>query len=239
MAGMTAEQAAEAGKSLSFEQVWAAISRFSEEADKRHAETERQHAETERQIKESNRLLAEQHAETEKVLKEVGEQQKKTERQMKETDKKLDKVTRSVGRLSNTIGELVETLVAARLWEKFTGYNLERAYRRVPIYDEANCAVTEIDILLFDTDCAMAVEVKTNPSKKDVDWHIRRMEFIRRYPSRELNIDDKRVMGAVAGGVVAPEVKEYAHECGFFVLELSGDSVRLVESPVGFTPKIW
>ncbi|MDR1126907.1 MAG: hypothetical protein LBL06_02140 [Treponema sp.] len=207
MAEMTAEQAVEVGKSLSFEQVWAAIRHFSEEADKRHAETERQ-------IKE-------------------------TERQMKETDKKLDKVTQSVGRLSNTIGELVETLVAARLWEKFTGYNLERAYRRVPIYDEANRAVTEIAILLFDTDCAMAVEVKTAFSKKDVDWHIRRMEFIRRYPSRELNIGDKRVMGAVAGGVVAPEVREYAHECGFFVLELTGESVRLVEAPVGFTPKVW
>jgi hypothetical protein len=221
MIGMTAEQAAEAGKSLTFEKVWAAMDRYSEEADKRQAEADKRFQELERVLKETERAM------------------KETDRQMKETDRRLDKVTQSVGKLSNTLGTLVETLVAARLWEKFKMYGLEKAYQRVPIYDENKRTVSEIDILLSNTDCAIAVEVKVNPDKGDVDWHIKRMEFIQKYPPAEIAIDNKRVMGAMAGGVVTPAVADYAHERGFFVIELTGESAKLVEPPTGFKPKIW
>jgi hypothetical protein len=214
MIGMTAEQAAEAGKSLTFEKIWAAMDRYSEEADKRQAEADKRFQELERTLKE-------------------------TAEQMKESDKRLDKVTQSVGKLGNTLGTLVETLVAARLWEKFKLYGLERAYQRVPIYGENKRTVSEIDILLSNTDCAMAVEVKMNLEKGDVDWHIKRMGFIQKYPPAEIAINNKRVMGAVAGGIVAPDVADYAHECGFFVIELTGESAQLVPPPAGFMPKEW
>jgi hypothetical protein len=175
----------------------------------------------------------------ERVIREVAEQHKETERAMKETDKRLDKVTQNVGKLGNTIGTLVETLVAARLWEKFKMYGLERAYQRVPIYNENKRTVSEIDILLSNTDCAMAVEVKSNLSEGDVDRHIERMELIRKYPPAEIAINNKRVMGAVSGGVVTPPVADYAHERGFFVLELTGESAQLVPPPAGFKPKEW
>ncbi|MDR1230637.1 MAG: hypothetical protein LBK61_04460, partial [Spirochaetaceae bacterium] len=60
-----------------------------------------------------------------------------------------------------------------------------------------------------------------------------------RYPPAEVAINGKRVMGALAGGVVSPTIMEYAHRCGFYVLELSGESVRLAEPPAGFKPKVW
>ncbi|MDR3325535.1 MAG: hypothetical protein LBS82_06105 [Spirochaetaceae bacterium] len=44
---------------------------------------------------------------------------------------------------------------------------------------------------------------------------------------------------AGAGGVVLPEAKEFAHECGFFVLELKGESVELLAAPAGFTAREW
>jgi hypothetical protein len=38
---------------------------------------------------------------------------------------------------------------------------------------------------------------------------------------------------------VATDAKDYAHECGFFVLELKGESVALLDTPKGFTAKEW
>ncbi|MDR0644888.1 MAG: hypothetical protein LBG05_08340, partial [Treponema sp.] len=81
-------------------------------------------------------------------------------------------------------GELIETLIAARLWEKFTDYpyNLKRAYQRVPLYDENNYIRTDIDILLSDTEWAMAIEVKRELNKKEeVDAHVKRMSLICTY----------------------------------------------------------
>ncbi|MDR1147590.1 MAG: hypothetical protein LBK66_03050 [Spirochaetaceae bacterium] len=229
MIGMTAEQAAEAGKSLTFEKVWAIMDRQAEEADKRLKELERV-------MKENDRLLTEQIKENDRLL---TAQMKETDRRLEKLTQNVNKVTQNVGKLSNTLGTLVETLVAARLWEKFKIYGLEKAYQRVPIYDENKRTVSEIDILLSNTDCAIAVEVKVNPDKKDVDWHIKRMEFIQKYPPAEIAINNKRVMGALAGGVVTPAVADYAHERGFFVIELTGESAQLVDAPARFKPKEW
>jgi hypothetical protein len=41
----------------------------------------------------------------------------------------------------------------------------------------------------------------------------------------------------MAGGLVDPDVKDYAYKSGFFVLELTGESVHLIAPPEGFLPK--
>jgi hypothetical protein len=65
------------------------------------------------------------------------------------------------------------------------------------------------------------------------------MELIRQYPPAEIQINRKRLLGAMAGGAVDPDVGAYAYECGFFVLELAGEAVQLMPPPAGFTPKEW
>ncbi|MDR1047266.1 MAG: hypothetical protein LBL64_05785, partial [Treponema sp.] len=148
------------------------------------------------------------------------------------------RVSNNVGGLNRSLGELVETLIAARLWEKFPQYGLVRAYQRLPIYDEKNVLKTDIDILLVNTDMCMAVEVKHKLNRKDeVDYHLKRMQLIRQYPP-EL-VGNKCLIGAMAGGAVDPEIKNYVYECGFFVLELTGESVHLIPPPEGFEPKKW
>jgi hypothetical protein len=235
---MTAEEAAEAGKSLSFEKVWAAfmqtdakMERLAREADERYKETDKLLKETAEQQKET----AEQQTETDKMLKE-------TDKMLRENARQLDKLSINVGGLNRSMGELVETLIAARLWEKFKSYNfnLNRAYQRVPIYDDTGRIRTDIDILLSNGDCAMAVEVKRELKNiEDIEYHIRRMDLIRRYPPAEIRINNKRLMGAMAGGVADPDVTAYAYECGFFVLELTGEAVQLAPPPPEFTPKMW
>jgi len=158
---------------------------------------------------------------------------------MQKTDERLSKVSENIGGLGNSLGELIETLIAAKLWEKFEGtpYKLQRAYRRVPIYDENNRTLTDVDILLSDTVYCMAVEVKREPDMEEVNRMIKRMERIRRYPPAEAK--GKQLLGAMAGGFVPTEVRDYAHEQGFYVLELQGESVRLAPVPNEWTPRLW
>jgi len=165
----------------------------------------------------------------------------KINRSLEKSDKMEEKLARAnenLGGLNRSMGELIETLIAARLWEKFPEYDLRRAYQRIPIYDEKRILKTDIDILLIDTNICMAVEVKRELDQiRDVDHHLKRMQLIRQYPP-EL-IGDKQILAAMAGGVVDPDVKDYAYQAGFFVLELTGKYVQLVPPPENFEPKIW
>jgi DNA repair exonuclease SbcCD ATPase subunit len=195
---------AEAGKFISLEQFFAAMDRIAAEAAEGQKEFDRR---TKEAAKKWQREAAERQKEADRRQKEAAEEfkelkrlQAETAEQMKETDKKLARLSENLGGLNNSLGSIIEILIAARLWEKFSMYGLDRGFQRVPIFDENKRGVTDIDILLSDTDCAIAVEVKTNLNKKDyVDRHIERLELVRRYPPAEIAINSKRVMGAMAG----------------------------------------
>ena len=70
-----------------------------------------------------------------------------------------------------------------------------------------------------------------------MDHHLERMERIRCHPPAEAAV--KQIMGAMAGAVIAPDVRQYAWENGFYVLELTCDKVELIPPPEGFVPKKW
>jgi hypothetical protein len=84
----------------------------------------------------------------------------------------------------------------------------------------------------------MAVEVKRWLERiEHVDDHIKRMQLIRKYPPAE--VKGKKLLGAIVGVVVTPEAREYAEQNGFFILELTGEDVILLEPPKGFIPREW
>ncbi|GMO36826.1 MAG: hypothetical protein Ta2B_16720 [Termitinemataceae bacterium] len=245
---------------LTFEQVWAALmetrahqekteenmDRMIKRADKMsedHEATKRMVRETSVQIKETEKAIKETSAqieETKKMVRETSEQMKRTDEQMKRTDERIERMSKNLGGLGESLGALIETLIAAKLWEKFDAYpyNLKRAYQRVPLYDENNRILTDIDILLSNGDYAMGVEAKREFDKeKYVDQHLKRMELIKKYPPAECK--GKKLLGAIAGGIVDPDVQDYAHKAGFFVLELTGESVQLAEPPTGFIARQW
>ncbi|GHT48534.1 hypothetical protein FACS1894102_1810 [Spirochaetia bacterium] len=177
---------------------------------------------------------------TDEQMMKTDEQVRKTEEAVRKMSERVDRVTKNVGGLNRSMGELVETLIAAKLWKKFDAYpyNFKRAYPRIPLFDENNRVLTDIDILLSNGEYAMAVEVKRELDKKDdIDHHLKRMELILKYPPAECR--GKKLLGAMAGGTVDPDVQSYAQSVGFFVLELSGESVRLVETPKDFEPRQW
>jgi ElaB/YqjD/DUF883 family membrane-anchored ribosome-binding protein len=226
------------GRDRSHKKIWDLL-RETEQILKEKTEISK---ETDRILKETECILkenAEGAKETDRQLREVKEQFKDLEKRFNDTDRFLKKMSRDMGGLHRSLGELVEVLIAGRLWEKFAGYpyNLKQAYSRIPVYDGNGSPRTEIDILLADTEWVMAVEVKRRLAKEDVDYHLKRMALIRKYPP--LGTGDKRLLGAVAGGVVDPDAAAYALEAGFFVLELSGKAVNLLPPPPGFQPREW
>jgi myosin heavy subunit len=234
--GLAPAQPAEAGKFASPETVWTTL----QEVAALHKETEKAIRELTDQMKENDKKLTELHEETERAHGETEKAMKEAAEERKKTEQAIKNLSENIGGLNNSIGGLVETLIAAQLWEKFDGYNLQRAHRRVTVHGDDHRPRAEIDIVLTNTDCAIAVEVKREFDKiEDVERHLERMELIRQFPPAVIKENSKRVMGAVAGGIVSPNVMEYAYKHGLFVLELSGESVRLAPAPAGFEPKVW
>jgi chromosome segregation ATPase len=253
----------------SFREFLAFYVKSQEDWDRRQKEWERKREEWERKREEEDRLQKEKREEWErkreeedrlqKEKREEWERQREEEdrrqkekreewerqqarlaAQMAETDRKIAALSENVGGLNRSMGELIETLIAARLWEKFPEYGLQQAYRRLPIYDEKKVARAEIDILLMNDKWAMAVEVKREAVREDVNHSLERMARILKYPPAQLKIvPGVKLLGAIAGGVVEPDAREYAHSCGFYVLELAGESVVRVPDPPGFKPKEW
>jgi hypothetical protein len=180
--------------------------------------------ETDRKFQETDRKLRE----TERIVKETVLQ---TALQMKETDRKI-------GKLGSRLGDLVEHLVAPNLLEKFNdlGFAFGRAGLNVVFKDPGGALAAEVDILLENGDIALAVEVKAKLSVADVQEHLERMETLRRYADE--HGDKRRLMGAVAGAIMAEGVKPFAFKNGFYVIEQAGDTVK-IEAPEDFVPRKW
>ena len=213
---------------LSFEKVWASLQETGRLLREQAQEFARQTKEADRKFQETERLLKEQAQETERLLK---EQARETDRRMQETDRKISK-------LGSRIGDLVEELIVPNILEKFNklGYAFGKVAPRVRYQDSRGIYVAEVDILLENGDAILAVEVKTQLTDADVRDHLKRMEKLRLYADG--HGDRRKLLGAVAGAIASEDVKTFAARSGFFVLEQSGDTVR-ISVPEGFKPREW
>ena len=222
---MTNERPIPTGEGLTFEKVWAAL------------------MENREQMKETDRLIKETREETDRQMKEAREetdrQMKETREQIKKTSEQMEKTDLLFGNLVNRFGELAEHLVAPRIVERFNelGYHFDASvpngYR---IHDEKGKEKTQIDILLENGDCIMAVEVKATPRIQDISHHIKRLEILRKH--RKKHHDTRKIYGAMAGAVFGIKEKQAAVEAGFYVITQSGDTMN-IEIPDDFTPNVW
>jgi hypothetical protein len=201
---------------LTFEKVWAM---FQETGEKMQ--------ETDRLIRE----LRESQRETDLLMKE-------TDRRMKETDRVVKETSRIVGDLGNKFGELAEHLVLPNIEEKFNalGYSFARTGPNIRFKDKGGKVLTEIDALLENGNFVLAVEVKSQPTEEHVREHVQRMEIHRRYADE--HGDGRKHIGAIAGAIMNEQVKRYAIKSGFYVIEQSGDTVK-IDAPEGFKPREW
>jgi hypothetical protein len=177
---------------------------------------------------ETDRKMQEMTAETNRKMREMTAE---TDRKMRETDRKI-------GELGNRFGELAEHLVTPNIVEKFRAldYAFTKAGPDVEFFGRDGKALAEVDVWLENGEFAMAVEVKSHLREQDVDRHAGRMEILRAYLDERH--DTRKLLGAVAGAIVNAAVKNYALKRGFYVIEQSGDTVK-IEAPEGFRPRMW
>jgi Holliday junction resolvase-like predicted endonuclease len=156
---------------------------------------------------------------------------------LQETDRIVKENAKQIGKLGNRFGEVVEYMVAPNLREKFRelGYDFPKANHNSNVSDRTNNLHLEIDIMLENGDKAMLVEVKAKPSTEDVQEHIERLEKMRKYA--DLHDDKRTFLGAVAGVVMTDNIKEYALNQGFFVINSAGDTFSLIQP--NNKPKEW
>jgi hypothetical protein len=166
------------------------------------------------------------------MFQEIAERQK-------ETDRQVEKVSRQMGDLHNSFGELAEHLVAPGIAARFNeqGFHFDGVSPGgLKIYDEKGKIKAEIDLLLENGEYLVAVEVKSKPRTQDVEHHIRRLEIFREY--RKKKQDMRKILGAIAGAVFGPTEKKAFIEAGFYVLEQSGDTMKM-DIPDDFVPREW
>ena len=195
------------------------------ETDRRMQETDRRMQETDRRMEESKREADRRFQETERLLKE----------QSQKTDQQIRTVNKELGELGNRLGEFVEWQVrpaAVRLFRE-RGIAVREISRDVSV-DNGEEGI-DVDVLVVDTTQAVAIEVKSRLTQRDVDEHLERLGKFKRLLPRYENI---QLMGAVAAMVATPEVARYAYRQGLFVLTQSGEDLVILND-VKFRPKTW
>jgi hypothetical protein len=212
---MSEEALSGSAPGMTVEEVWALL----RETDRIVKETALRQAETDRQMQETDRKMQE------------------TDRKMQETDRKMQETDRKISKLGSRLGDLVEEIVFPNIMEKFNalGYNFGNVATNVR-YKEEGRILAEVDIRLEDGDQVLMVEVKTTLTYNDVLDHLQRMEKLRLYA--DAHKDKRKLLGAVAGAIAPEKVKSFAIESGLFVLEQSGDTIR-ISIPRDFKPREW
>ena len=210
------------GEGLTFEKVWVMFQEMSRETDRKMQETDREIRETSREMREAFEQMT-----------------KETDRKMKKTEEFLDSLGKQMGGLHRSFGELAEHLVLPGILERFSalGYRFNAAFSRgLKIYDDAHKQLTEVDMLLMNGSCLMAVEVKATVVSKDITHHVKRMEILREYYDKQN--DTRKLYGTIAGAMFEESDKQAAIDAGFYVIEQSGDTMKL-DIPEGFVPREW
>jgi gas vesicle protein len=249
-------QARQPVRGLTFEDVWAAILEIGElikDTGRAMKETDRRLKETDREVKETARVVREISKETDRRLKETDRAIKETDRQLKETDREVKEtarevkettrvvreISKEVGGISNRLGEVAQCFFGSDLWRHFDGfeYEFQRLYPYLPLFNEKNEPIGDIDITLLNGEYAMAIEVKTHLKRKNVEYHIKRLEQIKKFPPAQYV--GKKLLGGVAALMIDQDAKDFADERGIYVIEQSGEAVRLAPRPEGFNATEW
>ena len=133
------------------------------------------------------------------------------------------------------LGSMVERIMTPDLPRKFKplGFTFDKI---TTIKWATNGNIyAEIDGLLENGTQAMAVEVKTTLEIEDINDHLKRMEKIRKYADE--HGDKREFLCAIAAMIVKPKPKEYALKQGLFVIEPSGEDVKVIKPET--KPRVW
>lgn len=178
----------------------------------------------------------EQFNETKEQIKETSAKIKRTDEWMENVLKRVDKTHEELGR---QFGQVIEYLVVDGVAERFNeiGYHFHGiSSGNFKAKDDKGDTLAEVDVLLENDDCYVAVEVKAKPNMEDVMEHINRLKVLRQY-FRKHN-KEKKVIGALAGAIFADNVKKAVITRGLYPIVQSGDTIT-IDVPKDFKPRLF
>lgn len=155
----------------------------------------------------------------------------------------LNRVTKELGRkigeLGDTLGRFAEEQVKADVVSKFEKWG-------IPIHeygthfvkkDEKGNFIYEVDILIYNTEYVIALEVKSQLKRDHIDAHIERMQKLQEFPL--LGTKGKILLAGMASMIVNDELSKYAESKGLFVIKPNGESVKIANNKKTFKPREW
>ncbi|MGF1522574.1 MAG: hypothetical protein ACFBSF_09690 [Leptolyngbyaceae cyanobacterium] len=189
---------------------------------------QRSQAEADRRFAEADRRAAESKAEFDRRAAEVDKRLAKSEAIAAQANQ-------AVSNLTSRWGQFVENLVAPAVVRLFQerGIEVHAIFQRVKASRGGESL--EIDILAVNDEVAVAVEVKSRLTQKNVQ---RCLQNLDRFKTMLPQYRDYRLHGAVAAIEIDGGVDTYAENQGLFVIRQAGDSVQ-ISNQVQFAPRTW
>ena len=184
------------------------------EYDQRKADYEQRKADYERRKAEDERLKAED----ERLSRE-------TKLQMQETDRKLRELAEQFTSTTGHITEGIMKPAAQRIFQE-AGFDISHYLCNMHSKMKNEHAEMEVDLLMLNGTIAIAVEIKTDCRKKDIDHFMRQMAKFKRL-FREYR--DKEVLAAVAALNYDKDALEYAKKQGLLAITTTDGDLFTLE----------
>jgi sugar-specific transcriptional regulator TrmB len=213
--------------------VWVALIKSSEEFDKKSAEF---NARFEQSKAEADRRFEQSKVEADRRAAELDAQIEKTVIAVQKMSERVDNVSKNIGGVNNRIGDIVEHLIAPGIISRFKelGYAFDKMSRNTVVI-APNGERCEVDAELHNGKDIMLIEIKAKPTVEDIDDHVERITFLQNLGKYR----DQNVYGAIAGAVFPENVKKRALKIGFYVIEQSGETMRIETLGGTFKGKKW
>ncbi|MFM7382363.1 MAG: DUF3782 domain-containing protein [Microcystaceae cyanobacterium] len=188
--------------------------------------------ETDRRFQATEKLLKEQSQEADRRSQETDRRFRETERLLKEQSQRLNQ---ELGQLGNRLGEFVEYQVRPAAVRLFRERGIDVHEISTDLSVQKGGEGLEIDLLVVNSDEAIAIEVKSKLDQDDVDEHLERLAKFKQLLPRYQPL---KILGAVAAMVVPDQIANYAYRKGLFVIAQSGDDLMILND-AKFRPNTW
>jgi predicted RecB family endonuclease len=195
------------------------------ESDARIAAANAKIAESDTRIAAANAKIAESQAKTDLAIQRLTEN-------VDRLSLRVEEVLTGFSTVGNRFGELVEFLVAPGLRRVINKYNhdFKRSTSNKKFYyigrDGFKHELTEVDMFLSNGTEVMAVEVKATLSAGYVSKHLLRLKKLREF-EKEINLQGKKIYGAVVGIYIEKDARKLALKNGLYVIDILEDEKKL------------
>jgi hypothetical protein len=212
------------------DEAWKAI----RDGQKERMQSQKEMREFRETLRESSLRSEKADLELREYLRESNLRSEKANQELRESTKEMRKsLDKSMGYLSNKLGSIVEKIIIPDLPKKFKA--LGYSFTELSTFLISEGIYAQFDGLLENGTQAVTVEVKTTLRVEDIDDHILRMGKLRQHANEKGGT--RQFMGAMAAIITDKSTKTYALKQGLFVIEPSGNNVKVTKHPK--EPLVW